>query len=394
MRSHRSGLLRAGAWVLFLGLLAGVLRLAAAAEPLRRDVFVSGTAGYHTYRIPSLLVAADGSLLAFCEGRKQSASDSGDIALLLKRSTDGGQTWGATQVVWDDSPNTCGNPCPVLDRPSGTIWLLLTHNPGKATERQLSERKSPAGARTVWLSKSTDNGKTWSGPAEITAAVKPSNWRWYATGPGIGIQVQHGPFAGRLVLPCDHSVEPPADAPPGTPRREESHVIYSDDHGQTWHCGGSAGPQMNECQVAELADGKGSLLLNMRGVGKATHRAQSLSQDGGATWSPPEPQEQLIEPRCEASLLRYSWPHGDEPGRLLFSNPAALRRTNLTVRVSYDEGKTWPVSRTLHQRFAAYSCLARLPNASVGCLYECGATNAAEKITFAAFPLSWLEPHK
>jgi sialidase-1 len=378
--------------VAFTSLLACALTLAAA-EPSRRDVYISGQDGYHTYRIPALIYADDGSLLAFCEGRKLSASDTGDIDLLLKRSTDGGQSWSPAQVVWDDGLNTCGNPCPVVDASSGTIWLLMTHNPGQASERQISEQRG-AGTRTVWLTKSTEHGKTWAAPTEITATTKAPSWRWYATGPGIGIQVMHGPHGGRLVIPCDHSCERSEGAPTDAPRREESHIIYSDDHGRTWRCGGNAGPQMNECQVAEMADWKGSLLLNMRTVGKGTHRAQSISHDGGQSWSAPEPQSQLVEPRCQGSLLRFNWPEGDEPGRVLFCNPAGLRRTNLTVRVSYDDGKTWPVARTLHEKFSAYSCLAELPDKNIACLYENGQTNANEKITLAVFPLAWLEQKK
>ena len=171
-------------------------------------------------------------------------------------------------------------------------------------------------------------------------------------------------------------------------------MIYSDDHGQTWKIGGVLRPEMNECQVAELSDGEGSLLLNMRNTGKANLRAQSLSRDGGQTWTAPEYPPELVEARCQAGLLRYNWPSAKEPGRLLFCNPASPRRRDLTVRVSRDDGKTWPVSKTLHQGPAAYSCLAVLPDKTIGCLYESGRTNAYEKITFARFPLDWLEGSK
>ena len=374
-------------WLVFL---AGSLCVASAQEARNTEVFVGGQGGYHTYRIPSLLTAKAGSLLAFCEGRKQSAADSGDIDLLLKRSQDGGRSWGSTQVLWDDGPNTCGNPCPVLDQATGVIWLLLTHNPGHTTEHQLNLRRKGV-TRTVWACSSADDGKSWSQPVNITASVKPPEWAWYATGPGIGIQIQHGPHQGRLVIPCDHSRPPPADAPPGTPTVGGSHVIYSDDHGQTWHCGGSVEPGMNECQVAELADREGSLLLNMRDARHGHRRFQAVSRDGGQSWSPAHAQPQLIESRCQASLLRYSWPTARQPGRLLFCNPAGLARTNLTVRVSYDDGQSWPKARILHAQAAAYSCLTALPDKSLGCLYENGDTNPYQRITFTRFPLSWLE---
>ena len=145
------------------------------AELEQVPVFVSGQDGYHTYRIPSLLITGKGTLLAFCEGRKNSSSDSGDIDLLLKRSTDGGKTWGKTQVVWDDEANTCGNPCPVLDARTGTVWLLLTHNLGSDTEERIVNETSK-GTRTVWVTKSDDDGATWARPVEITRDVKKPNW--------------------------------------------------------------------------------------------------------------------------------------------------------------------------------------------------------------------------
>jgi sialidase-1 len=285
---------------------------------------------------------------------------------------------------------TCGNPCPVVDEPTGTIWLLLTHNPGDTGEARIKERK-PGGTRTVWIARSVDDGLTWSRPTNITASTKDPSWGWYATGPGVGIQLRHGPYQGRLVIPCDHSLAGPDRTGSGPAVEDGSHVIYSDDHGLTWKLGGAARPRMNESQIVELADGKGTLLLNMRTTSKANRRAQSVSHDGGQRWTTPESASELVEPRCQASILRYNWPIGKEPGRIVFSNPAGARRTNLKVRVSYDDGKTWPIAKTLCEGPSAYSCLAVLPDKSIGCLYECGRTNAYERISFARFPLGWLE---
>src|SRR5262245_20964667 len=148
----------------------------------RSDVFIAGADGYHTYRIPSLIVTTKGTVLAFCEGRKRGRGDAGDIDLLLKRSSDGGQTWSDSQVVWDDGDNTCGNPCPVVDRDTGTIWLLLTQNLGVDTEAQIIDQTS-RGTRTCWISRSSDDGQTWAKPIEITRDVKRPDWTWYATGP-------------------------------------------------------------------------------------------------------------------------------------------------------------------------------------------------------------------
>jgi sialidase-1 len=351
------------------------------------DIFVDGTDGYFAYRIPSLIVTKAGTLLAFCEGRKNNRADAGDIDLLLKRSTDDGKTWSAQIVIWDDGTNTCGNPCPVVDEKTGMILLLLTHNPGDAREMKIA-RNPGASLRTVWLSRSSDDGKAWSQPVAITKSVKQPDWGWYATGPGIGIQIRHGPHAGRLIVPCDHTYGEPDEKNISFARG--SHIIFSDDGGKSWTTGGVVRPQMNECQVVELADGKGTLLLDMRSYRGKGCRAQSISRDGGATWSEPTDQPALPEPVCQASLLRYTWPDQSDKSRILFSNPAhAKRRENLTVRLSYDEGKSWPVEKTLHSAFAAYSCLAILPDGDIGCLYERG-ERTYEGITFARFDLNWL----
>jgi sialidase-1 len=362
-------------WVV-LGI--GCLSFADAAETVieQNDVFVSGEEGYHTYRIPAVIRAANGDLLAFCEGRKDRGSDSGNIDLLLKRSADGGRTWSAAQVVWDDSDNTCGNPCPVLDKTTGTLWLLLTHNLGVDREREIAARASK-GTRTVWVTSSTDHGVTWAKPSEITSSVKDPAWTWYATGPGIGIQIQDGPHAGRLVIPCDHNYDDTATKV----HLSGSHAIYSDDHGGTWRLGGVIRPRVNECQIAELFDGRGTLLMDMRSNHGRNVRAQSLSHDGGATWTAPVDAPALIEPVCQASLLRH------EPNLLIFSNPAATTRVNLSVRGSSDNAKTWRDIAVLHAGPSAYSCLVSLSPTLAGCLYERGENRPYEKIVFARFSL-------
>ncbi len=334
------------------------------------DVFVSGQDGYHTYRIPSVIVSPKGTVLAFCEGRRKSRSDTGDIDLVLKRSTDGGATWSPLQVVWDDGPNTVGNPCPVVDRDTGTIWLPLTHNLGEDHESKIIDRTAK-GTRTVWLVKSTDDGVTWSKPVEITKDVKKPEWTWVATGPGIGIQAKNG----RLVIPCDF-VE-------AETKKGGSHVIWSADHGATWTLGGAIVGGVNECQVVERSDG--SLLLNMRNYHTfERERAVATSSDGGATWSAVQRDAALVEPACQASILRYSW----EPSRVLFSNPADRKiRVQMTVRMSKDEGATWTTVKDLGDAPAAYSCLTALPDRKAGCLYETGVKSPYEKIVFARFPL-------
>jgi sialidase-1 len=357
---------------------AGLLLLAvvclargAASEPMQAPVFIAGKDGYHTYRIPALIVTKVGTLLAFCEGRKNGQGDAGAIHLLLKRSTDNGKTWGKTQVVWEDGDNTCGNPCPVVERETGAILLLMTHNLGSDKESQILDGTSK-GTRTVWVTRSTDDGVTWSKPVEITKDVKKPDWTWVATGPGVGIQTK----SGRLVIPCDNYVA-------GSKERQ-AHVITSDDKGKTWKLGGIVGPGCNESQVVELGDG--SLHLNIRSYRGNNRRLVALSKDGGETWSKPTEDETLIEPVCQASITRYP---GDKGG-LLFANPASKKREKMTVRLSRDDGKTWPAAGLLYAGPSAYSSIAPLPDGSIGCLYERGEKGPYEEIVLARFPRDWL----
>jgi sialidase-1 len=352
----------------FIGTL-GPAALAAGAAPDQIEVWRAGTGGYHSYRIPALLVTREGTLLAFCEGRRNSRSDAGDIDLLVKSSSDGGRTWSAQQVISDMGQDTIGNPCPVQERKSGRIWLPLTRNPGHLTEREI-ERDSTRGTRTVWMTSSSDDGKTWEPPRDITQSTKDPTWGWYATGPGNAIQLR----GGRLVVPCDHRRF-------GSQARH-SHVIYSDDRGATWKLGGSAQPDTNECAVVELNDG--SLLLNMRSYAGKNRRAIARSSDGGLTWSDFRLDEALVEPVCQASFIRFDRKH------LLFSNPASSRRERMTVRVSKDEARTWSAGRVLHEGPAAYSSLAPLERGWIGCLYERGEKSSYDVITLARFTLAWV----
>lgn len=348
-------------------------------EPVGEPLFVSGQLGYHTYRIPALVVTARGSVLAFCEGRKNSSSDAGDIDLLVKRSTDHGRTWSGQQTIWDDAGNTCGNPCAVVDRDTGTIWLLLTWNRGDDEESQIIAQTS-RDTRRVFVTHSTDDGLTWCAPREITGAVKKDTWTWYATGPGSGIQILHGAQKGRLIIPCDH-----IEAGTG---HYYSHAIYSDDHGASWQLGGATPEhQVNECEVVELPGGR--LMLNMRNYDHTQHNRQvAISDDGGATWAEQRFDAALIEPICQAAIERYSWPGDGRRSVILLSNPAHEKdRVNMTLRASFDEGQTWTASRVLYAGPSAYSDLAVLATGHVACLYEAGATSPYESIVFAAVPL-------
>lgn len=349
-------------------------------EPV--DVFTTGSEGYHTFRIPSIIVTDRGTLLAFCEGRKAGGGDAGDIDLLLKRSTDQGKTWSDLQVVWDDADNTCGNPAPVVDRETGRIWMALTWNLGSEHERQIMAGTTRF-PRRAFMTHSDDDGVSWDEPVPMPH-LRQDHWRWYATGPDKGIQLTRGAHADRLVIPCNHSDHSDPDVHPW-----RSHVIYSDDHGRTWKLGDAVGEKTNESTIVELPDG--SILDNMRSYHGRNRRAVAVSADGGETWGPVTLDEALLEPVCQASILRYSWPDSDSPtarSRILFSNPASTSRQRLTLRVSYDECKNWAVSRPLYGGPSAYSCLTKLSDGTIGVFFE---RDGYRHITFVRLTLNWLE---
>ena len=333
-------------------------------------------AGYHTLRIPALVVTTTGALLAFCEGRKTGSSDGGEIDLLLRRSTDGGNHWSALQVVVSRPGYTCGNPCPVVDQSTGVIWLPFMQNHGEEHEELIAEGK---GQRTVWLTHSHDEGIRWAEPVEITSMVKKPEWTWYATGPGHGIQLA----GGRLLIPCDHMIGIHFDHKLDP---YHAHVIYSDDQGTTWQIGGTVPPGTNECAVAQLADGR--VYINCRNYVGERRRAVAWSEDEGITFHDFTWDEQLVEPICQASLARYTL--GEVNNLLLFANPASPLRERMTVRLSDDGGQSWAVERVLYRGPAAYSDLAVLPDGTICCLYERGAAHPYEELHLARFDLAWL----
>lgn len=335
------------------------------------NLWQSGQQGFHTYRIPALAVTNNGTILAFCEGRKTTRHDTGDIAMLVKRSTDNGNTWSEQAVIWDDLHHVCGNPSPVVDASTGTVWLLMTWNRGDDPEHKIINQTSKD-TRRVFVTSSNDDGMTWAEPEEITNDVKQPDWTWYATGPGSGIQIEHGPHRGRLVIPCDY-IEAETYV-------RNSHIIYSDDKGISWHLGGKA-PEggVNECEVVEVTDGR--LMLNMRSHQRDQRvRQVAISDDGGITWANQHIDKNLIDPICQASIRRYAW----SPNIVLFANAASTdARVNMTLRASIDDGATWTAQVTLHEGPSAYSDIAVLGDGRIACLYECGDENPYEYLRFA-----------
>lgn len=330
-------------------------------------VFVAGQDGYHTYRIPAVVVSATGAILAFCEGRRDSQGDQGVIDLLLKRSTDCGLSWSAQQVVYRDRSEpdiTIGNPCPIVDPDSAVIHLLFTRNNTR-----------------LFYTCSRDDGQSWAEPVEHTSILKNVDFpvKRIATGPVHGVRTR----ARVLIAPiwvCDRSI---TEIHQGcTDARYRAGTICSRDNGRTWAIGEltpDSIPNQNECTVAEREDG--SLLLNIR-AHRHGCRVQAISTDGGLTWSMPVSRPDLPCPTCQAALLSGSG------NSLFFVNPAvsytgsysADSRRNLTLRRSTDGGLTWLEQAVLLPGSAGYSDLAWVPDGNLLCLAESGRNDYQEKI--------------
>jgi sialidase-1 len=361
---------------LFFGGVAG-------GQPVRENIlWKSGEGNYRGYRIPSVILTNNGTLLAFAEGRN-GGGDSGNIDLVMKRSADNGKTWSEEQVVWDDSLNTCGNPCPVVDVLTGRIWLFMTWNLGKDHENDII-RKTSASTRLPYVCYSDTDGLTWSAPIQIAGSCKDAQWGWYATGPGVGIQLKTGRYKGRLVIPANHSYDDPGSLIRKDPFGYGSHVLISDDQGKTWHKSAPIRPACNESQVAELSDG--TLLLNMRSYTGKQSRALSFSTDGGETWSTTRQDFQLVESVCQASLISYGEYQGHSV--FLFSNPAVpVGRTHMTIRYSLDDCRSWTASKLIYAGPSGYSCLVKLRNSQVGLLFEKGTKSSFDMISFVRMDL-------
>lgn len=350
------------------------------------QLFTCGQGAYRVYRIPAVVTTPAGCVLAFCEGRRHGSADDDETDLLLRRSADGGATFSEVQTIANRDGWTCGNPCPVVNQQTGTIQLLFCMNRQGCNEAMICRGEAE---RSVWVTHSDDDGLTWSAPREITSQVKREHWGWYATGPGHAIQL----CSGRLLVPCDHVVINGR----GRQGPHHSHVIYSDNHGVDWHIGGVTDEGTNESTVLEAVDG--GIYLNCRNFAvlkdRRNYRAVAWSADRGETFGPIVHDAGLPEPICQASVCRLSLAADSDANRVLYSGPTGQGssqngRNHLTIRLSYDECRTWPVARVLHEGPAGYSDLCVLPDGTILCLYECGHDQFFETLTLARFDLAWL----
>ena len=368
-------LLRTVSLLVVAGWFAGVVCLAdAGAIPAEQMMFDSGKEGYPRYRIPALIVTKQGTVLAFCEGRKDGGGLTGNIDLVVKRSSDHGKTWSSLKVVSDDEANTLGNPCPVIDRSTGTIWLPFTRSLGDDLESEIVAGTSKERTR-VFVSKSDDDGLTWAKPVEITASVKRPEWTWYGTGPGVGIQLK----SGRLLIPSYHAVEKT-----GIYR---SHSIWSDDHGKMWQLGGVVGDHTSECHVVERKDG--SIYLSTRTVRGTELRTIASSQNAGKSWLEPKFDRSLYDSHCQACVIALPKSKPSGKPRWLYSHPAGPGRRNMVIRMSHDEGRTWPIGRQLTEGDSQYSSMVLLGDGAIGILFERW-RNRNYRIYFTRFSLDWL----
>ncbi len=332
------------------------------------DLFHQGDGGIHSYRIPALVQTAKGTLLAVVDARHDNPSDlPARISLVTRRSTDGGRHWSPMQTLRAVTSGGVGDASLLVDRQTNRIWCTHAYGPAG-----VGFGNSRPGADTLQVNAihSDDDGVTWSAPEDLTPQVKDPSWFGLFATSGTNIQTSKG----RLLLPL---VVKDAYGVIG------SRNAYSDDHGKTWKTGALSGTGTDESHVVELADG--TILQNMR---NGRTRAIARSVDGGVTFGPMEHDAALIDPACNAGITRYN---RDGKDILIFSNAADVaRRRLLTVRLSYDGGRTWPVWRVIQPGPAAYSTVIVLHDGSLGMLYEQGEKLPIERITFARFTLGWL----
>ncbi len=351
--------------------------------------------GYACYRIPAIVKTVEGTLLAFAEGRVNDCSDSGDIDLVLKRSTDGGRTWGPLQVINEGGGDTHGNPAPVVDRETGRIVLAETYNTGRTDGKNC---QVPCD-RTPHMQHSDDDGLTWSPPRDLSDTLLPPEWNsWYATGPHHGIQLSRGKHKGRLVFGVN------TETWDGT-RVTANHaaLITSDDGGDTWRIGatdtypisavdGTFRQKPSEMAITERRDG--SVYVNGREQDGTDlgHRTHTVSRDGGDSFTRPfTTVPDLYTPQVQGSTLEFK-------GRMLFACPADPdRRRTMMVRSSYDGGRTWDgVDRgtRVTTDWSGYSDMVLADEDTVGLMYEGGAVDARDEIRFARFTEDWLGPRR
>ncbi|MHC4703553.1 MAG: sialidase family protein, partial [Planctomycetota bacterium] len=388
---------------IILGLALAQLSLpasaAAGAEPLlqKTDLFAAGTGGYATYRIPGIVVTGRGTLLAYCEARKSLQGDWGTIDIMMRRSIDGGKAWDKQRKIVDVEGKVTQNSV-ALKQNLAREGEITVNNPVAITDRDANAVHflyCVEYARCYYM-RSDDDGRTFTKPVDITGTFDKFrddyDWKVLATGPGHGIRLK----SGRLLVPVWLSTGTGGHAH----RPSCVSVVYSDDYGQTWRRGQIvvAHPSPvnpSETVPVQLADGR--VMFNIRHESTPRLRGVSISPDGATAWSKMIYHQQLPEPVCMASIVRLTEEPAHKKNRILFANPHNpddRKRKNVTVKLSYDEGKTWPVARSLEPGISGYSDLAAGPDGIAYCFYERGSVDTSHYrpayLTVARFNLEWL----
>ncbi|MFE3450767.1 family 20 glycosylhydrolase [Nonomuraea sp. NPDC059194] len=368
---------------LALALVTGLSLISSPSQPASSstpttDLASRGTGGWPQYRIPALTTTTKGTLVAAYDGRPGMADLPSHIAVLIRRSTDSGKTWTPQQVVRQEpAPNGYGDPSLLVDRQTGRTFLFYAAsvNRGFGNSGTGNSDTDPNILHADY-SYSDDDGVTWR-HRRITSMIKNPAWNGIFASSGEGIQLTRGPHAGRLIQQY-------------TVRSNGGNYAvsaYSDDHGDTWKMGQPAGPGADENKTVELSDG--TVMLNVR---SNPSRLVATSTDGGVTYTPLRRDPQLVDQGNNGSIMRV---HPDAPAddprsrMLLFSNtPDTGIRRNLTVKMSCDHGRTWPVQRVIDPGAAGYSTLTRMSDGRIGLLYE---RFGYQHVTFTAFDLDWLD---
>ena len=369
---------------------AGLGPLGAKAASLidKTDLFVAGEGGYAFYRIPGVVVTSKGTILAYCEARLNGRHDWSTLDVLMRRSTDGGDSWSEPyKVSHVDGPKR-ENPLAVTagyGKPYGPTYnnpTVIAGQDGKIHLLYCLEYMR------CFYAKSDDDGVSFSPPAELTSVFEQFrgefDWGALSTGPGHGIQLRNGRLLVGVRL---------ADGRGRSPLRHTAvATVFSDDGGATWRRSdiairhGTDTVNPNEPILVELSDGR--VMMNARNESAPKRRLVTISPDGATNWSEPSFDEALWDSGVMASIVRV------DEGVIAFANPHSIRdRSNVTVKLSRDEGKTWTAERTIEAGPSAYSDLAVLPGGKILCLYERGDEAGSQlygRITLARFDASWV----
>ena len=379
----------------------GIKRIKEEPSIKKQDLFIAGDNGYYTYRIPGLSVTKNGVILAYCAARKGRGGDWDEIDVALRTSKDNGNTWTPIRIIADVDTLPTDNPMAIVDYQTGSVHFLFQSNYEK-----------------LYYMHSEDDGDTFSNPVEITEVIEQYHnvypWVVLAPGPGHGIQLS----SGRLVVPFWLSDGSAKEFGPNHRGHRPSIVVsvYSDDHGNTWKAGDvvawnndtTAVP--NETSCVQLADGK--VMFNIRNESPNYRRLIAYSRNGATNWTKPVFADAFFEPICFGSMTRVSMIPDQGRNRILFANPDSRmnpyirgkghfeysapnrQRENLTIRMSYDEGLTWPVKKVLEPGLSGYSDLTVLPDGHMLCLYERGGMRGIATqtvaLTLATFNVEWL----